>query len=152
MTDIPGLVGTVAGLVSLVGIVYLVGVWKGRVETKLGNIQDELREHSPAETALMARTLWDIYVVEALRSRPDLVEHGSSYRLKKEGEALISDELKEALNRFGTCKAGCSGWEIVRALGMDTISRMAEEKGLTIQQSIAILVTYAGSDELEMKA
>ena len=151
MTDLPGLIGAVSGLISLLGIVYLVGVWKGRFETKLGNIQQELREHPPAETALMAKTMWDIYVVEALRARPDLAEPGSGYHLKKEGEDLISDELKEALNRFGTCKAGCSGWEIVRALGMETISRMAEEKGLTIQQSIAILVTYADNNELGMK-
>ncbi len=151
MTDITGLIGAVSGLISLLGIVYLVGVWKGRFETKLGNIQEELREHSPAETALMARTMWDIYVVEALRARPDLAEPGSGFHLKKEGEDLISEEIKEALNRFGTCKAGCSGWEIVSALGVDTISRMAEEKGLTIQQSIAILTTYAGSDELGMK-
>lgn len=46
---------------------------------------------------MMTKTLWNIYVINALRDRPDLAEHGSAYRLKKETENLIPDNLKEAM-------------------------------------------------------
>ena len=98
--DLAAIIGAVSGVISIFGLAYLLGIWKGGVDSKLKDITRLLSQYPPSETALMTKTLWDIYVVDALRNRPDLAEH------------------------------------------MEAISRMAEEKGLSVQESIAILSTY----------
>lgn len=150
--DITAIIGAVSGVISMLTLVYLLGVWKGGVDSKLKDIARLLSQYPPSETALMAKTLWEIYVVDALRNRPDLAEHQSAYKLKKEGEDLIPDHLKAELCQISkslliveNCnnnEAIASGWLVVKHLGMEAISRMAEEKDLSVQESIAILSTY----------
>lgn len=141
--DIVAVVGAISGVISLLGLIYALGVWKGRMQTRVERLERDYQEYPPAEIALMAKTLWDIYVVDALRARPDLVEHSSSYRLKKEAEGLIPDHLKNLLDSMPhNSTAQARGWEVVKAMGMEPISQMAEEKGLTVQQAVAILTAY----------
>lgn len=144
--DIFAIIGSVSGLISIVGLVYLLGVWKGSVDSKLRDITQQISQYPPGETSLMAKTLWDIYVVDALRNRPDLAEHHSSYKLRREGEDLIPDDIKQELNQVPHNEqnkdAIASGWLVVKHLGMEAISRVADEKGLSIQEAIAILSTY----------
>jgi len=153
--DLAAIIGAVSGVASILGLAYLLGVWKGGVDSKLRDITRLLSQYPPPETALMTKTLWDIYVVDALRNRPDLAEHQSAYKLRKEGEDLIPDNLKAELcqisrNLDENCnksEAIASGWLVVKYLGMEAISRMAEEKGLSVQESIAILSTYLVNNE-----
>lgn len=147
--DLAAIIGAVSGVASILGLAYLLGIWKGGVDSKLKDITQLLSQYPPSETALMTKTLWDIYVVDALRNRPDLAEHQSAYKLRKEGEDLIPDHLKAELCQISKNpsigekgEAIASGWLVVKCLGMEAISRMAEEKGLSVQESIAILSTY----------
>jgi len=147
--DLAAIIGAVSGVASILGLAYLLGIWKGGVDSKLKDITQLLSQYPPSETALMTKTLWDIYVVDALRNRPDLAEHQSAYKLRKEGEDLIPEHLKAELCQiFKNPSIGekgeaiASGWLVVKCLGMEAISRMAEEKGLSVQESIAILSTY----------
>ncbi len=150
--DLFAIIGAVSGVISIVGLVYLLGVWKGGVDSKLKDIARLLSQYPPSETALMTKTLWDIYVVDALRNRPDLAEHQSAYKLREEGEDLIPDHLKAEICQISknlaiveNCnksEAIASGWLVVKYLGMEAISQMADEKGLSVQESIAILSTY----------
>ena len=147
METIVSIVGLVTGILSIAGVVYVLGVWKGRFETKLLNLQKANEDYPPAEIALMTKTLWDIVVVDALRSRPDLAERGSGYRLKKEGEDLIPTDLRDELSSLvlssRSAKVSVTGWELVKVLGMERVQNFAEEKGLSVQEAIAVLATYA---------
>lgn len=146
MENIPAIIGAVSGVVSLLTIVYLVGFWKGKIEAQLGNIVQSMQKYPPEETAVMTKTLYDIYVVDALRKRPDLAEHHSSYKLKPEGHNLIPDDIKQELDKFHTNptnkEAIASGWLVVKCLGVERVSQMAEQKGLSTQEAIAILSAY----------
>ena len=146
------IIGAVSGIVSILCVAYLLGVWKGGVDSKLRDITQLLSQYPPSETALMTKTLWDLYVLDPLRSRPDLAEHQSAYKLSEKGEDLISDHLKAELCKISknladaeNCNKGeaiASGWLIVKNLGIESISRMAEEKQLNVQEAIAILSCY----------
>jgi len=146
MENIAAIIGAVTGIVSLLTIVYLVGFWKGKIEAQLGNVCQSMQKYPLEETAVMTKTLWDIYVVDALRNRPDLAEHHSSYRLKPEGQCLIPDDIKQELDHLPTNptnkEAIASGYLVVKFLGVERVSRMAEEKGLSMQEAIAVLSTY----------
>jgi len=157
--DLAATIGAITGIISLLGVVYLLGVWKGGVDSKLKDIAQRLSQHPPEETGRMINTLWNIYVVDALRNRTDIAEHQSAYRLKKEGEDLIPEHLKAELCRISKdlaivendnkSEAIASGWLVVKHLGLETITRMAEGKGLSVQESIAILSTYFVNNKTE---
>lgn len=146
MADIVTVVGAISGAISLVGIVYMLGYWKGQVDSKLRDMQQMMTAYPPAELSLMTKTLWDIYVIDALRARPDLAEPHSAFHLKKEGHDLIPDDLKKALDRISinpdNRNAVASGWLVVKHLGMSPISQMAEQQKLSVQEAIAILSCY----------
>ncbi len=72
MADIAAIVGAVSGCISLIGIVYLFGMWRGKVDTALNSFNQCLKDYPPAEMWTMTKTLWDVYVMDALRHRPDL--------------------------------------------------------------------------------
>ncbi len=136
------IVGAVSGIVSLLGIAYMIGLWRGRVETRVESLESQIREHPLAEIAMMVHTLWDIYVLDALRDRPDLVEHSSRYRLKKEAEHLVPQEIRDMLDQLDCCGL-TPAWAVVKAVGMQKISHMANHNGFTVQQTIGILTAYA---------
>lgn len=144
--DVASIIGVISGCLSLVGIVYLLGYWKGQVDSKLREMQQMMTAYPPAELSLMTKTLWDIYVVDALRARPDLAEHHSAFHLKKEGHDLIPSHLKEALDNIplnpDNRNAVASGWLVVKHLGMGHITQMAEQQKLSVQEAIAILSCY----------
>jgi len=143
--EIASIVGAVSGCLSLLGIVYLFGVWRGKVDSALKEFKQCLKDYPPAEMWTMTKTLWDIYVVEALHRRPDLAEHGS-FKLKKEGEELIPEHIKPLLDRIprnpGLKEDIATGYLVVKHIGLDLIGKMAEEKQLTVQEAIAILSCY----------
>ena len=91
----------------------------------------------------MVKTLWDIYVVSALHHRPDLAEHGSGYKLKADGEDLIPDHMKALLKRIPRVADNhndvATGYLVVKNIGMDLINEMAEQKELSVQETIAIM-------------
>lgn len=146
MENIAAIIGSISGLASLLGIVYMLGWWKGKVDTKLRDLTDMMSQYPPAETALMAKTLWNIYVVDALRASPDLFDHHSDYKLKKETHDMIPDALKQELDQIPlnptTKEDLASGWLVVKHLGMETITKWADEVKLSVPVAIAVLGTY----------
>jgi len=146
LEQIASLIGAITGTVSLGGIVYLIGYWKGSVDTRIKAHEDQFCKYPPGEISLMCKTMWDIYVVEALRQRPDLAQHASPFKLTQQGQDLIPDSHKQALDQV-KCnpldrEAVASGWLVVKYLGLTSIEQMAKEKSLSIQEAIAILSTY----------
>ena len=146
MHDIAGVIGAVSGCISLLGIVYLFGVWRGKVDGTLKALNKCMEQYPPAEAWVMTKTLWDIYVVEALHHRPDLAEHGSGFKLKKEGEDLIPDHIKTLLQHIPrnpyNSEAIATGYLVVKHIGLDLINDMAAQKELSVQEAIAILSCY----------
>jgi len=145
MEHIASIIGSITGVLSLLGIVYMLGHWKGQVDTRLRELTDTMNQYPPAETTLMVKTLWDIYVVDALRARPELAESHSAFRLKKEGHDMIPDALKRELEHITpnpTKEAVASGYMVVKHLGLERISKWAGEVELSVQEAIAILSIY----------
>jgi len=146
MQNLSMIIAILSGAVSLLTIVYLLGFWKGKVDSSLNEVKECIKSYPPAEMWTMVKTLWDIYVIEALHHRPDLVDHGSGYRLKKEGMDLIPEYMKPILNRIPrnpyNSEAIATGYLVVKYVGLDLINQMASEKQLTVQETIAILSTY----------
>jgi len=146
MEYIASIVGAVSGCISLLGIVYLFGIWRGKVDSALTEFRASFKDYPPAEMWTMVKTLWDIYVLAALHNRPDLAEHGSSYKLKKKGCDLVPDYMAALLNQIphnpGRREDIATGYLVVKHIGLELISKMAEEEKLTVQESIAILSTW----------
>lgn len=147
MEDVASIVGAVSGCLSLIGLIYMLGIWRGRVDAAL----NDLKKYPPGEMWTMTRTLWDVYVLDALRNRPDLAEHGSAFTLKQAACDIIPDWIKPPLDAIPLNPAQlediATGYLVVKHIGRDLINQMAEEQNLSVQEVIAILSTY-----LDMKA
>lgn len=161
MDDFIQILSIVSGTVSLAGVIYLLGHWKGQIDAKT----KILDQYSISDLALMIKTLWDVYVMDVLHQRPDLIQHNSPYHVTAKGEELIPPEIRRkltcAINSEGeellppeirrkvTCaiNEGCPrAWHVIKQVGLPTIEKIAEEKGLTVQQTIAILAIYGNTD------
>lgn len=146
METFVSILGAITGCISLAGIVYFIGVWRGKVDSQLNSLGKSFQDYPPAEMWTMTKTLWDIYVMEALRLRPDLASPGSAYKLNKEGCDLVPDYMKSLLDRIPhnpvLREEIATGYLVVKHLGLDLITQMANEKKLSVQESIAILSTY----------
>ena len=144
--DIASIIGAISGGLSLVGVVYMLGIWRGKVDNQLNSLSKSFQDYPPAEMWTMTKTLWDVYVMDALRHRPDLAEHGSGFKLKKEGEDLIPDYMLPLLDRIprnpGLKEDIATGYLVVKHIGLELVSKMAEEKKVSIQEAIALLSTY----------
>jgi len=142
MHDLPGIVGAISGCASLLGIVFCLGLWRGKVDDLIGYAKN----YPPAEMWTMVKTLWEIYVVDALHHRPDLAHHGSGYTLKPEGEDCIPDYMLPLLQRIPRNPLNheniASGYIVVKHIGLELIQKMSEEKELSVQEAVAILSTY----------
>ena len=146
MENILSIVGAISGIISLLGIVYFFGVWRGRVDSAVKELKEVIKNYPPAEMWTMAKTLWDIYIVDALHHRPDLAERGSAFKLLPEGEELIPDDLKLLLDSIPSnplnSEGISSGYLVVKYIGLEPLSKMAQEKKLSVQEAIAILSCY----------
>ncbi len=144
--DIASIVGAVSGSLSLLGIIYLFGVWRGKVDNQLSSLGKSFQNYPPAEMWTMTKTLWDVYVMDALRLRPDLASHGSRFKLNQPGKDLIPDSILSLLDRIphnpGLREDIATGYLVVKHIGLELISQMAEEKKVSIQEAIALLSTY----------
>ncbi len=146
MEHIATITGAISGGLSLIGVIYMLAYWRGKVDTQLNSLSKSFHDYPPGEMWTMTKTLWEIYVVEALHHRPDLAEHGSGFKLKKEGEDLISDRMKTLLdnipgNPFNS-EYIATGYLVVKHIGLDGINEMAEQKKLSVQEAIAVLSCY----------
>ncbi len=146
ISEVAAIIGAAAGLLSLAGVVYIAGYWKGTVDASLRELSACNTQYPPADTARMVKTMWDIYVVEALQKRPDLADHSSPWHLTKNAEILIPAGLKQSLERIevplNRVEDLATGWLVVQALGIDTITAFAQDANLSLQEAVAILSTH----------
>lgn len=145
-TEVLAAVGAISGVVSLGGVAYGLVYWKGCVDTWRQAHEEEHKKYPPGETALMCKTMWDIYIVDALRQRPDLATRKSPYRLTDTAQMMIPEDVKGILCEIAgkpyDKEAWASGWLVVRYLGVERIEKIAKEEKLSVQEAIAILGTY----------
>jgi hypothetical protein len=143
---IASILGSVSGIISLLGVVYFFAFWRGQVDNDRRAFRESMTNYPPAEMWTMVKTLWDVYVMDALRHRPDLAEHGSGFKLKEEGHDLIPDYMKPLLDNIPHNPSLnddiATGYLVVKHIGLEKIVKMSEEKGLSIQETIAVLSTY----------
>lgn len=146
MEEIASIVGAVSGSISLLGLIWFAATWKSSVDSDRKDFRKCITDYPPAEMWTMVKTMWDVSVMEALRHRPDLASHGSGFRLKKEGIDLIPGNLKPILDRIPINPVIrediATGYLVVKFVGLDLITAMAEETHLSLQESIAVLSTY----------
>ena len=148
--DIASIVGAVTGTVSLLAIIWFAGVWKGSMESSINTIKECQEKYPPAETSVMVKTLWDVYIVGGLQNRPDLASHKSPYKLHAATREMIPSEIRQTLDeKIKTSINGhlpCFGYQVVKTLGEPRLIRLSQEIGLTLQETISILVTYVSED------
>jgi len=146
LEQIFSIAGSISGILSLAGIIYLVGYWKGGVDNKLKGLCTSLDKYPPGEIALMCKTMWDIYVVDALRAHPELAQHNSPLKLTPQGMDLIPEHIRLSLANIPSNPTNrediASGWLVVKHLGLSAIEELAKETCLTLQETIAVLSTY----------
>ena len=144
--EIASIIGAVSGCISLVGLVYLFGYRLGKFDSALDECKRMCKDYPPAEMWTMTKTLWDVYVMDALRLRPDLAARGSGFKLKQPGKDLIPDYILPLLDDIphnpGLSEDIATGYLVVKHIGLELISQMAEEKKVSIQEAIAILSCY----------
>ncbi len=150
--DTGSIIGAVSGGLSLIGVVYIwLGLWRGKVDNQLKSICQNFKDYPPAEMWTMTKTLWDVYVLDALRHRPDLAEHGSGFTLKQSGKDLIPDYMLPLLDSIphnpGLAEDVATGYLVVKHIGLELLSQMAKEKKVSIQEAIALLSTYLENTE-----
>ncbi len=108
--------------------------------------EEEHKKYSLSQTALMTQKLWELYVDEPLRHRPDLATHQSPYYLTSWAQELIPEAIKKALCELAEqpydYEAWASGFLVLEHLGIDVIEQLSKEKQLSVQETIAILGTY----------
>jgi hypothetical protein len=146
LEEVAAIIGCVTGVLSLAGVVYLIGYWKGGIDTWKKSHEEEHKKYPPSETALMCKTMWDIFIVAALKDRPDLATHQSPYRLTPQGQDLIPQDVKDTLCQIPKeeldREAIANGWLVVSHLGLERIEAIAHSKKLSVPEAVAIFSTF----------
>jgi len=139
--------GIVLGLASLGGYIYIFAYWKGGVDEWRKKHDEDHKNSLPlCELSDMCKTMYEIYVVDALRRRPDLATHQSPYTLTDGARLLIPEPIKEILCQINRRPENredlVSGYLVVKHLGIDRIETIAKDMKLSVQEAIAILSTF----------
>jgi hypothetical protein len=144
------IVGAITGTISLFIVIWGLAVWKGAIETKVKALDDCQEKYPPAELSVMVKTLWDVYIIGGLQNRPDLASHSSPYRLHDTTRDMIPANVKEILDTKVTSsvdgKVPCLGYQIVKAIGESPLIELSKSIGLSLQETISILVTYVSEN------
>ncbi len=149
LTEVASLIGAITGTISIIGFIFLIGYWKGGVDAALREWKKCQELYPPAQIMMMLKTLWDAYIVDPLKARPDLASHSSPYKLTKAGVDLIPDDVKNTLDQVKHERDKTvllpTGWLVVDKLGLMSINALAYRRGLSLQETIAILSVYIDS-------
>ena len=139
-------IGAITGILSLAGIILIAGVWKGSVDADRQAWKNNFQSYPPGELWMMCKTMWDIYVVNILQDRPDLAERHSPWKLKPKARELIPDEFRQLLDTNPECNACkedvANGWLVVKYIGLNHLTDFSKKKGISLQETIAVLSTY----------
>lgn len=143
----------ITSAISLIGFIYLLAYWKGRVDSFMSLACVREDKYPIAEIAVQVKTLWEVYGVRALVSKPDLAASRSLFGLTEKGRALIPESIKTQLDKIPGLDekpaATASAWLAVEALGVEDITSFAHERGLSLSEGLGLLGLYL--DELRRK-
>jgi len=128
------LIGVVAGLISIGGLIYTLG-WKlGKLTTKVD-------------------TLWQIYVLETLSStiKNGYLKAKSSnpiktfpFEITEKGEELLPEEVKAVLKKISKKKKSIEDMVVlaISELGIENLFTVAQNEEISLRELINILSGY----------
>ena len=129
-TATSAIVGAFAGILSLVGIIYMLGYKLSNIETRLNLI-------------------WAVFVEDALRQqvRRGNLSHSSPYTLSRSltSGQFIGDNLVNQLSKKSHLADHQLAFEIISMLGFDFISKSSMEHDMTTQEYVAMCVVSVRS-------
>ena len=129
-TATSAIVGAFAGILSLVGIIYMLGYKLSNIETRLNLI-------------------WAVFVEDALRQqvRRGNLSHSSPYTLSRSltSEQFIGNDLVNKLSKKSHLADHQLAFEIISMLGFDFISKSSMEHDMTTQEYVAMCVVSVRS-------
>jgi len=142
--EIASLIGAISGSLSLLMLIYLAGVWKGKVDNHIKVVDQEREKYSQPEMYRMIKTLWDAYVIDPLHCRPGISQHHSPVRLTEIGLQFIPVEFRDKLDSVVSAydENIVTGYVVSQLFPMDELMNLAEQNKQTIQETIAILSCY----------
>lgn len=127
-------IGGISGVIALLGFLWTIFFQMAKIKVRTD-------------------TLWEIYVVDALKTQH--VEHSSAYKPKKEAEDLLPEDIKKRLGRIAQHQhhkrkkgsLGRLGEEVVKEIGIAKIEALAKENGLKASDVIGIMIAYVDQGE-----
>ena len=124
-TTISAAVGASTGILSLLGIIYMLGYKFSRIETRLDLI-------------------WSIFVEDALRDQMRRVNltHSSPYKLRRDLQPtkFLPIETARMLCSVSHLSDQKLAMEIISQVGFSYISHWSMESGMTTQEYLAMCV------------
>lgn len=119
------IIGAFTGILSLVGIIYMLGYKLSSIETRL-------------------TLIWSIFVEDSLRQqvRRGNLSHSSPYKLRSSftPDQFISKDFISKLNAKSHLTDSQLAFEIVSVLGFDFISKSSMERDMSTQEYVAMCI------------
>lgn len=131
---ITAVIGVIAGLIAIIGVIYRYGRMNARIEI-----------------------LWDAYKAEARSNtrRSGAMERGSKWHLTEKGEDLIPVKLKEEIKKLLAHKRGIKAfiqhklnpgldtWEVIEKLGgVERLCDEADTVGVSLKEMMVMVEAY----------
>lgn len=129
-TAASAIVGASTGVLSLVGIIYMLGYKLSSIETRL-------------------TLIWSVFVEDALRQqvRRGNLSHSSPYTLSRSltSEQFIGNNSVSQLSKKSHLSDHQLALEIISVLGFDFISKSSMEHDMTTQEYVAMCIVSVRS-------
>jgi len=142
-----GIIGTVAGLIAILGVAYTLGKYAGKLDDLIG-MRDRLSDglvktdslwqmkDNIAAAIIKIDTLWKIYIEDSLSSSSD-----------PGGNIMLPDEIKgEIRNLLDNDKWLCQTKEptllIIDRIGVDKLSQVARDNKVRLGVILAQVNSY----------
>jgi hypothetical protein len=140
-------ISLIIGIVTFIGGVasgvYQFGFKNGEMGNILKGIKKDLDKYPLAEMSTQVKTMWDVYVMDALHGHPDLAQHRSPLTITEKGEAMIPDDIKQRLNAYRPPPNNHSAtWSVINCLGMEQVTSLSLEIKLPLSLVLALLSVF----------
>jgi hypothetical protein len=125
---------------SLAGMIYQFAFKNGATDSILKGIKKDMDKYPLAELANQVKTMWDVYVLDALHAHIDLASHKSPLSLTEKGLNMIPENIRELLKTDkGDTTQHSATWLVIKCLGMQTIDKLSVEMKLPVSIALALL-------------
>jgi len=152
MNDIFGIVGSVAGLISLAGVVYAFAFWRGKVDTQLSDLSKENIGKRLVAIETKQEVMWTVFIEQVLTNRPNLAMRGSAFKLTEDAKKAV-EEVQQLLPPHnpgpGTNTKMTSEQVLIdlpKEIGLDNLVAIAGRHKMTLGELLAIISIELGID------